>query len=316
MAERVKRKSLWSSMSRFEQLALLSSALIWSGVLLSAIGLYFAFRNYGLQRSALAEGTAVARGEHVVVTPSPTPLIFPAGWATATPTATFTPIPTATPTFTPTPTPGPTTAQPLPVASQPATATATVQPTPSPVVVMTHPPIVRTPHPTAAPLRPPPASGPPERLRIPAINLDARVVPVGRYTVEENGERYSVWQVADYAVGWHNTSAYPGHTGNVVLNGHHNIKGEVFRRLIDLKVGDLVMVYAGEHVYYYAVVEKHILKEKGEPPEVRRRNAQWIAPTDDERLTMVTCWPYTNNTHRLVVVARPVMPKSSLEEAR
>jgi LPXTG-site transpeptidase (sortase) family protein len=55
------------------------------------------------------------------------------------------------------------------------------------------------------------------------------------------------------------------------------------------------------------VTEKHILKEKGEPPEVRRQNAKWIEPSDDERLTMITCWPYTNNTHRLIVVAKPVL---------
>jgi sortase A len=54
------------------------------------------------------------------------------------------------------------------------------------------------------------------------------------------------------------------------------------------------------------VEEKLILKEKGEPPEVREQNTAWIAPTEDERLTMVTCWPYTNNTHRLVIVAKPI----------
>jgi sortase A len=51
---------------------------------------------------------------------------------------------------------------------------------------------------------------------------------------------------------------------------------------------------------------KTIVKEKGESVEVRRKNAQWIAPTNDERLTLVTCWPYTNNTHRVIVVAKPL----------
>jgi sortase A len=92
----------------------------------------------------------------------------------------------------------------------------------------------------------------------------------------------------------------------MVLNGHHNIKGEVFRYLVDLELGDYIYVYAGDQQYAFAVAEKHILKEKGEPIDVRRENAKWIEPTDDERLTMITCWPYTNNTHRLVVVARPV----------
>jgi sortase A len=154
----------------------------------------------------------------------------------------------------------------------------------------------------------PSASEPPQRLVIPAIDLDSPVIPVAWNTTTENGIEYSVWEVADRVVGWHRTSAYPGHGDNVVLNGHHNIRGEVFRYLVDLEVGDLVLVYAGEQVYHYAVSEKHILKEKGEPASVRKENASWIAPTRDERVTMVTCWPYTNNTHRLVVVARPIPP--------
>jgi sortase A len=152
---------------------------------------------------------------------------------------------------------------------------------------------------------PSPASAPPDRIVIPAIDLDSPIVPIGWYVVEQGGQRLSVWQVADYAVSWHKTSAYPGHGGNIVLNGHHNIKGEVFRYLVDVEVGDRMLLYVGDSVYYYAVEQKLILKEKGEPPDVRRQNAVWISPTEHEQLTMVTCWPYTNNTHRLVVVARP-----------
>jgi len=39
--------------------------------------------------------------------------------------------------------------------------------------------------------------------------------------------------------------------------------------------------------------------------EERRENAKWIAPTDYERLTLVSCWPYTTYTHRLIVIAAP-----------
>jgi len=146
---------------------------------------------------------------------------------------------------------------------------------------------------------------------IPAIHLDSPIVPIGWYVIEEGGQQQSVWQVADDVVGWHKTSAYPGHSGNVVLNGHHNIRGEVFRYLINLEARDPVVVYAEDQAYHYIVTEKHILREKGEPPKVRRQNAEWIGPTGDERLTMVTCWPYTNNTHRLVIVAKPVPPPDS-----
>jgi sortase A len=48
-----------------------------------------------------------------------------------------------------------------------------------------------------------------------------------------------------------------------------------------------------------------ILPERDQPIEVRLANARYIQPTDDERLTLITCWPYESNTHRVVVIAFP-----------
>ena len=149
------------------------------------------------------------------------------------------------------------------------------------------------------------ASVNPDRLVIPAVRIDSPVIPVGWRLVEQNGQQYSIWDVADYAVGWHNSSASLGQPGNTVMAGHHNINGEVFRDLVNVEVGDEVILYRGNETRRYLVEVKTIVKEKGEPTEVRRKNAQWIAPTNDERITMVTCWPYTNNTHRVIVVAKP-----------
>jgi len=180
---------------------------------------------------------------------------------------------------------------------------ATPGATPEPNVELTATPTL-LPTPT-----PDPASLKPNRLIIPAVSLDAPVLEVGWETKEVNGQVVSSWIVPDsFAAGWHTTSALPGLPGNTVLNGHHNINGEIFRDLEDLEPGDEIILYTGETAHYYAVTERHILKEKGEPDEVRLQNAQFIMPTGDERLTMVTCWPYTNNTHRLVIVALPIIP--------
>jgi sortase A len=159
-------------------------------------------------------------------------------------------------------------------------------------------PIVPTP--TAVPG---PADRTPRRLVIPAIDLDAPVETVGWHVI--NGA--STWDVPDhFAAGWLKTSALLGQPGNTVFDGHHNIAGEVFRRLVDLRVGDELEVYAGNNVFFYKVTTRQILKERGQPLEVRIKNAQWIQPTEDERLTLVTCWPYTTNSHRLIIVAKPV----------
>lgn len=150
---------------------------------------------------------------------------------------------------------------------------------------------------------------PPETLIIPAIDLNASIVPVGWTEIMVGGQLYGQWQVPyQKAVGWHNASAGIGQAGNTVLNGHHNRYGEVFRNLVDLEVGDEVWLVEGGNLLTYAVSETLILPEKYETAEVRLANAQYILPTSGERVTLVTCWPYSGNTHRLIVVALPTNP--------
>lgn len=150
-----------------------------------------------------------------------------------------------------------------------------------------------------------PASSPPTRIVAPAIGLDAKVVEVGWETVEKEGRLVTVWEAANYAAGFHKSSAYPGCGGNIVISGHHNIKGEVFRYAVDLEPGDEVLLYVGEVEYRYIVEKNFILREEGVSEEQRRENAKWIGPFPDERLTLVTCWPYTGRTHRVIVIAKP-----------
>ncbi|NHZ72766.1 MAG: sortase [Aquificales bacterium] len=152
-----------------------------------------------------------------------------------------------------------------------------------------------------------PLTGFPMRLVIPAIDLDAPVESIGVEAIVQNGQTYYQWLVpADYIAGWHENSARLGQPGNTVLNGHHNVYGEVFRDLVDLEEGDELIMYDGEQKYTYRITTKEILPERGQPINVRLENAQWIAPTEDERITLVTCWPYTDNSHRLVMVAEPI----------
>ena len=194
--------------------------------------------------------------------------------------------------------------------SSPGLPLATPSSVPAPVVLPDDSAPAGNANDAAPTVQPAPATTgvPPDRILIPAIGLDAPVETVG-WHVEQG---VSVWDVPDRRVaGWLKTSAPAGQPGNTVLDGHHNIKGEVFRRLVGLKPGDAIDLRAGSAVYHYAVTEKHILLDRDQPINVRIANAKWIQPTDDERLTLVTCWPYTNNTHRLIIVARPLPPSPS-----
>jgi len=153
---------------------------------------------------------------------------------------------------------------------------------------------------------PPPANSPPTGIVIPRIEVDADVVEVGYEIKEENGDTVTVWEVADFAAGFHRGSAYPGHRGNIVIAGHNNIRGRVFRHLLDLSPGDDVYLYVEQRPYHYQVEQCLLIKEKGVPWEVRLENAKWLQPTREERLTLVSCWPFIGPDHRVIVIARPV----------
>jgi sortase A len=45
--------------------------------------------------------------------------------------------------------------------------------------------------------------------------------------------------------------------------------------------------------------------EAGASYAQRLKNAQVMDPTPNEQLTLITCWPYTTFTHRVIIVAKP-----------
>jgi sortase A len=152
----------------------------------------------------------------------------------------------------------------------------------------------------------PPEQSEPNRLVIPAIDLNTPLVDVGWEVVERGDRRYTEWQTADNAAGRHLNSARPGEQGNVVLSGHHNTKGEVFRRISEqeLAAGDMIYLYdtQGQRYTYQVTEVTEPLLEVGASEAQRLANARYIQPTSDARVTLVTCWPYWTNTHRIVVV--------------
>ncbi|MCB9111494.1 MAG: class D sortase [Anaerolineales bacterium] len=121
------------------------------------------------------------------------------------------------------------------------------------------------------------------RLQIPAINVDAPVV-------QGDG-----WEQLKKGVGQYIGSSPPGHDGNLVLSGHDDVYGEVFRYLDRLVPGDKVVVYTQQRQFTY-IVDRTVLVE---PTAV-----EVMAPTSDPTLTLISCYPYLVNDQRIVVFAR------------
>ena len=147
----------------------------------------------------------------------------------------------------------------------------------------------------------------PDWIEIPAIGLEAPVVSADYNFTQVEGETFGQWTAPSMnAAGWHPNSALMGKSGNTVINGHHNEYGEVFGKLVDLHVGDIVYVYSKGIRYAFTIANRMILQERFMDAKTRLENARWIGSTDDVRLTLVTCWPKESNTHRLILVGRPI----------
>ncbi len=145
----------------------------------------------------------------------------------------------------------------------------------------------------------------PDRIWIDKLSIDAAIQPVGPgRTVGKKGVEWGAPNNKN--VGWHDYSGRLGEGKNIVLNGHNNIYGAVFRKLYTLTPGDELRLGAGDRVVTYRVESVTKVLERGQPLSVRLKNAQAIQPALDDRLTIVSCWPETSNTHRIIVIARPV----------
>jgi len=174
-----------------------------------------------------------------------------------------------------------------------------------------------TPVPTPAPIEP-------VRMTIPDLKLDTEVTPMGWEVVQTKNGPVSQWVIPEDTAGHHINSAGIREGGNLVISGHNNIFGQVLKPISlawnndkrvkvddftdrsDVLNGRVIQLYdADGESYEYVVTEFYRLKDTGVSVEQRVANSRYILPTEDERMTIVTCWPPTNNTHRLIVVAKP-----------
>ncbi len=159
----------------------------------------------------------------------------------------------------------------------------------------------------STPFAQPPNGSPPIRLDIDSVGIHEPIIEVKSHQTVVSGQAVREWDVADYAVGHHDRSADPGAGGNVVLAGHDDWHGEVFKNLHQIKKGaDIVVTTKDGKAHHYRVTDILLPKIAGLPLSQQLAYGRLIEPTPDERLTLVTCWPYGIDDHRLIVIARPV----------
>jgi sortase A len=123
----------------------------------------------------------------------------------------------------------------------------------------------------------------PLRLIVPPLNLDNPIV------------QGIDWNALQQGIGMLPNGSLPRNTNdNVVLAAHNDIYGELFRHLDTLQAGDELQVQTRSGVYTYRVRETLIVK----PNDVHVMSSQGTP-----MLTLISCYPYQQNTERIVVHA-------------
>lgn len=146
----------------------------------------------------------------------------------------------------------------------------------------------------AVPARTAPGSADPvARITAPTIGLDKIVVEgVGRTQLREGPGHYPV-------------TPLPGHAGNVAIAGHRTTHGAPFADIDRLQPGDPIVLDTVDGRFVYRV-DAHTDPADGTTAGhvvVAPGDADVIAATGDNRLTLTTCHPRYSDRQRLVVTA-------------
>ncbi|MFD2172178.1 class D sortase [Tumebacillus lipolyticus] len=110
-------------------------------------------------------------------------------------------------------------------------------------------------------------------------------------------------QSLDLGIGVMGGDSFPGSTNNLVLAGHRSLKlGKHFNRLGELELGDQIVIESSNGAFTYSVERSFLV----EPNDLSVLDSH----PDQTELTLITCHPIRNPTHRLIVKATLVQESS------
>ncbi len=134
--------------------------------------------------------------------------------------------------------------------------------------------------------RPQPTSETAVAFSLPGLNIDQVIV------------QGTDFEALKLGIGQFLNGVNPGdEQGNLVLSGHNDVYGEIFKDLDQLKTGDEMFVRTATQVFTYRVTGMDIVK----PDEVAVMN-----PRGGATITLISCYPYKVNDKRIVIFGERV----------
>lgn len=85
----------------------------------------------------------------------------------------------------------------------------------------------------------------------------------------------------DYVVAKYRSSANFGQAGNVILAGHNNMKGSIFKNLYKVKIGDVIEIKTDNNIYKYKLTERVIVNPSDSSLLTQDRY--------EKEITLITC---------------------------
>jgi sortase A len=131
---------------------------------------------------------------------------------------------------------------------------------------------------------------------------NGKAVPIGIIKIDKIKIKYPILDgsslgILDVAVGHVKGTALPGGDGNCALAAHRSFTyGRFFNRLDEVAVGDKVNIETKNNKYAYTIFEK----KRVLPTDTSVLNNK----TRSHCLTLITCDPVHNSTHRLILTGK------------
>jgi LPXTG-site transpeptidase (sortase) family protein len=148
---------------------------------------------------------------------------------------------------------------------------------------------------------------PDTRIIIPRINQNIPVVKVSKENLlkkDWGALEQDIQNALKEGVVHYPGTAFFGEPGNVAITGHSSYYPwdpgrfkDVFALLHDVQMGDTIIIYSGQKKYTYQVNDIKI---------VLPQDVDVLKPTEDDRLTLITCTPVGTNLKRLIVTAKKI----------
>jgi sortase A len=134
--------------------------------------------------------------------------------------------------------------------------------------------------------RPPQTSETALQLEIPKLGVDQTIV------------QGTDWEALKLGIGQLLNGVNPGDDqGNLVLAGHNDIYGEVFRYVDQLEAGDEFTIRTQTQVFTYRVTGTELV----EPNDM-----SVLEPRGGATVTLISCYPYRVNDKRIIIYAQRV----------